>query len=259
MITKRYSAIALTTFALMLSSCSQQRDLLLSKSGLYDVPLESSYKIPLKGYWVSDEPIHFKNIKRGEIYVAKLDTSLIKDKYPTIAEHLCASMQIYMHEDLNKTLELHNEKNKIQWHVSDNRQEAEICIEIAVVKFKMQKPILKFISTIGGYFMPIPGVSSVTDYIAAGDIVIEVSVSDAKTKQLYFAFKDKNRKSTRLYSKHAYSRDGAADANLKYWSQFIAKIIYSGKANADGKLSFKGMLDSRKSGDLVKDYFNASI
>jgi len=256
---KIISVIMLAATVLMLNSCMQQNAALKSKSGLYGVTLQYNYKIPLDAYWVSNLPIDLKNKEKCEIFIAPLNIDLIDEDYAITAESLRESMARFMHEDLNKIFKIKNKKNKINWHVTDKISEAELRLDIAVVKFKPQHPILKFISTVGGYFIPIPGVSTVADYIAAGDIEIEGIISDAKTKKLYFAFKDKNRKAIRIYNSDAYSNVGAAEGNLRYWSKFIAEIIFNGNIDSNGTFNLKTLLDKRTNTDRLKNLFESSI
>lgn len=237
-IDKYTNCLILFVLALLFCSCSQLISL-KSESGLYDVPLKRSIsrKVPVIAYWSNDNPSTIVIDDKSYIYIAPLDIKLIEDENKLMSQTLKKSMHNYMKMDIGKAILDINKKHNRDWNLTDDAKQADIRIDMAIVQLRAQHPVLKILSKLGGGFVNIFGISSVSDYIAAGGITIEGSIRNGQTKELYFAFKDKNGKSTYLYQASAYSRIGQADTNLKYWSETLASLLYIDIENKKGNLS----------------------
>lgn len=216
----------LCTFTLALSfllcSCSHT---LRSESGLYDVELNRTYKVPVDGFWLWGKGNRYASQKGGYIYVAPLDTSAVQAKEPELAALLVHQMYEYMMLQLSSALADSNAANQTAWKLTPNPAEATVRFDMAVVHLRPQRPGLRLLSSIGGLFSPVPGVSDVAGHFAEGDICIECTARDARTGELMMAFKDSNRKKARLYTAEAYSRGGAADINMQHWAKKLGQLV----------------------------------
>lgn len=203
-------------------SCQQS---LRSESGLYNVELEHSMKVPVKGYWTWGKGNPYANKKDLRIYIHPMDVTRIIKHDPEAAPVMAHQMHDYVAQALVQALNEANTANKTAWKITANAAESDVCIHTALVSFRRQRPVLKTLNATAGSFIDIPGVSNVLGYISDGNVSIECSMRDTRTGQLLLAFKDANRKKIRLYSKDAYSYTGNADANLKEWAGMIATVI----------------------------------
>ena len=175
----------------------------------------------------------------------------------------CA-LPIYMYEETSRSLANTNKKMGVNWTLTNNPNDATFVIETAVVKLKPQHPTLKFLNSTVGWLIPIPGLSTVAGQYTNGAICIECIIRDGANKnQIYFAFKDANRKKTRIYHKDAYSVEGQADKNLKHWAESIARLITASNATSSSTNSIKKNIEekiaNRKFSDVVKSYGANSI
>ena len=227
--------------SLLLASCSFSQSKLKSESGLYNVPLTHSLKVAVDGYWLPDQPYDAPTV--GSIYIAPLDMHLVKKGH----EEYVPLMKQQMHDYLAKAVASSISTNKLinRWTITDSPEKATVRMDFSVVRFHTQRPGLRVAAEVGGYFMPVPGVSSVVSNFAEGDICIEGTFRDVKTGRLLMAFKDSNRAKARLYSANAYKRDGAADANLQLWAKKMGELLtIGGEYRAQGK-SMKDFIDER--------------
>ena len=238
--------------SLLCVSCAQQHTL-VSESGLYDVQLRRSIKISLNGAWSWGRGNPYLNQKEGSIYIAPLDISKVEKDEPELAPLMVPQMQHYMVESLGKALREGNEANKHNWTLTDDPTTADIRVDMALVHFRPQYPVLRILSKISGNFIKVPGVTGVVGKFAEGDICIELTIRDVKTGQLLFACKDSNRKAARLISADAYKRTGNADVNLRSWAERLGKLIRycSPDMLGDGILSEK--IQNRPITDVITD------
>lgn len=227
--------------SLLLASCSFSQSKLKSESGLYDVPLTHSLKVAVDGYWLPDQPYDAPAV--GSIYIAPLDMHLVEKGH----EEYVPLMQKQMHDYLTKSIASSISTNKLinRWTLTDSPEKATVRMDFSVVRFRTQRPGLRVASEVGGYFIPVPGVSSVVSNFAEGDICIEGTMRDVKTGRLLMAFKDSNRAKARLYSANAYKLSGAADANLQLWAKKMGELLtIGGEYRAQGK-SLKDFINER--------------
>ncbi|MDO4221601.1 MAG: DUF3313 family protein [Akkermansia sp.] len=225
----------------LLASCSFSQSRLKSESGLYDVQLTHSLKVAVDGYWLPDQPYDAPAV--GSIYIAPLDMHLVQEGH----EEYVPLMQKQMHDYLTKAISASISTNKLinRWTLTNSPQAATVRLDFSVVHFRTQRSGLRVVSEVGGYFMPVPGVSSVVSSFAEGDICIEGTMRDVKTGRLLMAFKDSNRAKARLYSANAYKRGGAADANLQLWAKKMGELLtIGGEYRAQGK-TLKDFINER--------------
>lgn len=218
--------------AMLLASCSFSQSKLKSESGLYDVPLTHSLKVAVDGYWLPDVPYDAPAV--GSIYIAPLDMHLVEKGH----EEYVPLMKQQMHDYLTKAISASISTNKLinRWTLANSPENATLRMDFSIVRFRTQRPGLRVVSEVGGYFIPVPGVSSVVSNFAEGDICIEGTLRDVKTGRLLMAFKDSNRAKARLYSADAYKRAGAADANLQLWAKKMGELMtIAGEYRSQGK------------------------
>ena len=208
--------------SLILCSC---KSYLKSESGLYDVELNRSLRVPLDGWWHPDKPTTRVSKKHGWVYVAPLDISRVEEDEPKLSRLLIPQMHGYMVTYLSKTIERANKKNKADWRLTNDAKKADIRMDMAVVSLKPQRPVLRWLFFLGSFASPIPGTGTVAAHFTEGDICIEFTIRDNHTGELLFAMKDSNRATTRLYKAEAYTQEGQADKNLKLWAQKIANLV----------------------------------
>lgn len=250
---KHHKLTLILANTLLLGSCGHT---LQSESGLYNVQLERTVKVPVKGFWTWGKGNPYTNQKSGSIYIHPLDVSRVQHEYPDLAPIFQIQMQDYTVQAIVKSLRELNAANKTNWVITTNPSQADVCINMALVHFSAQRPGLNVASKVGSLLSPIPGVGKVVGSVASGDICIECTMRDTKTGQLLMAFKDENRKTVRLYSKDAYSRSGNADANLKEWAQDMANIIRGSAFDKIGTGTYKGKIEERSAvGSVIDNSF----
>lgn len=235
----------------LLSSCRS----LDSESGLYDVKLERTYKVPVDGIWFWGKGNPFPGKTNGSIYVAPMDVSLVEKDEPERAQLLRPQMYEYIVTDLHDALAEGNRANNMSWKLTANPAEADLRLDIALVHFKPQRPGLRLFSTFGGPFVKVPGVSDVVGHFAEGDIRIEVTLRNNRNGRLLMAAKDSNRKKARLYSADAYSRTGNADVNLRAWAHRIAVFIREGFPDKSSK-TMQERIEDRSLWEAAKDHLD---
>lgn len=238
---------------LLLASCGHT---LQSESGLYNVKLERTVKVPVKGFWTWGKGNPYANQKTGSIYIHPLDVSRVQKEYPDLAPIFQIQMQDYTVQAIAKSLRELNAANNTNWVITTNPAQADVCINMALVHFSAQRPGLGVAAKVGSVFAPVPGVGTVVGSVASGDICIECTMRDTKTGQLLMAFKDENRKKARIYSSAAYSRSGNADLNLKEWAQDMADIIRGTAFDRIGNGTYRDRLNERSSvGSMIDGSF----
>lgn len=235
----------------LLASCRS----LDSESGLYDVKLEHTYKVPVDGMWFWGKGNPFPGKTDGAIYVAPMDVSLVEKDEPERAHLLRPQMYEYIVTDLHDALAEANRANNMSWKLTADPAGADLRIDIALVHFKPQRPGLRLLSSIGGHFIKVPGVSDVVGHFAAGDVRIEVAIRNNRNGQLLMAAKDSNRKKVRLYSADAYSRTGNADVNLRAWARKIANLVREGFPDKSRK-TIKERIGDRNLWDVTKAHLD---
>ncbi len=243
-------AIVTVWFLLGLSSCSQMYNL-ESETGLYKVKLVHTMKSGVDGVWSWGKGNPYVDQKEGKIYIAELRVDLIKDEYPRGADFMVRRMRRYVSEAAQKALEESNAANQANWQLTENESEADIRVDMAIASFRPQKPILRVASTVGGFFSPVPGVSSVATRYSQGDIGIEMTIRNVKDGRLLFACKDSNREMTGLIEKEAYRRGGNADVNLRVWADRLGKLIRSCSPDRLGTRSIRDRARERTWWDVV--------
>lgn len=248
----KHKFIALLLAVTTIASFSSCRTNLKSESGLYAVPLSRSIKADVDGFWISDKPNPYAKQRSGNIYMAPLDVGIMNEKYPDLAKLLTKQMHGHMVESMSESLDKMNKESHLNWKITHTPSNADITIKLAVVKFKPQMPIMKVASSIGGFFINVPGVSDVAGKYAAGSICIEGVFVDARTGHVMAAFKDANRKTTRLYHKNAYEKIGQADQNMQLWADRIANVIYATHFDESGRSTLKEQIEDRDLGDIIK-------
>ncbi|MFI3242865.1 MAG: DUF3313 family protein [Akkermansia sp.] len=238
--------------AAVLSVSSCQRNL-NSESGLYAVPLTHTYKADVDGFWISDKPNPYAKQRSGFIYMPKLQVDKMAEDHPNMAKLLQKQMHEHMVKEMSASLAKMNQESKLNWQITNSPSNADITIELAVVKFKPQSPVVKVLNAIGGWFINVPGVSNVVGKFSQGSICVEGVFKDARTGKPMAAFKDSNRKTVRLYHKNAYEQLGQADENMKLWAKRIAHVIYATHFDASGRVTLSDQIKDRSIGDVIKN------
>ncbi len=238
---------------LLFSSCMSQQ--LASKSGLYDVPLRHSYKVPVDGFWTWDKGNPYATMESGSLYIAPLDVSLVQEDHPELSANIVILMRDLMAKNMQKTLDDSNQANKPRWVLVDDAAKADIRIDLAVVKLRTQKPLLHIASLFIGHFTP-RGVSNAMDYISKGNITLEGTIRDTASGEIAFAFKDSNRAKLKFYQKESYQRAGHVDANLRLWSQRLAKLCRECTADRAGDKTLSERVEARTLAESVKAHIN---
>ncbi|MBR5894397.1 MAG: hypothetical protein IKZ13_02500 [Akkermansia sp.] len=236
--------------AVLLTSCGHT---LKSESGLYNVTLESSPKLPVKGYWLSGTGKRINPGTSGLIYLAPLNVKAISKKYPLAARQMRENMHKYLVTELNKALAEINSKNHTNWQITTTpTTTANARIDMAVVHFKPQRPILRVLVEILSFWSPVPMTSTLMSPASSGDICLECTVKNVHTGELLLAFKDENRKKPRYVNKEAYSRDGNADANLEFWAKRLAFVIRESAYDKSGTKTLKQRVNDMNAYDAAK-------
>lgn len=242
---------ALALVALVCSSCSMVRTL-DSESGLYDVKLERHAKVLVDGAWAWGQGNPYAAQKTGSIYIAPLDISKVEKDQPKLAPLMVPQMYEYVVREVSQSLQEANASNHTNWKVTDQPQGADVRVDMALVHFRPQRPLMRIASSIGGLFVKVPGVTDVVGSFAKGDICLEMTIRDMKTGQLYFACKDSNAKTARLISADAYERSGNADVNLRFWAQRLAYLIRISAPDKLGNGTVKDAINNRSWAEALK-------
>lgn len=235
----------------LLASCSLTRTL-SSESGLYDVKLERNRKAMVDGGWTWGGGNPYAGLKEGSIYIAPLDISKVQEAQPELAPLLVPQMHDYVVEEVGKALRESNAAHNINWKLTDEPAKATVRVDMAVVHFRPQRPGLRLLSSIGGHFVKVPGVSDVVGSFAKGDICIEMTIRDGMSRRLLLACKDSNRKTARLISTDAYKRIGNADVNLRHWAKRLAYLIEISTSNQLEGRTLKEFINERSWGEVIK-------
>ena len=245
------------TFLLMLLtllcvSCAQQHTL-TSESGLYDVQLHRSLKSSVNGGWTWGGGNPYRHQKSGLLYIAPLDITKVEKAQPELAPLMVHQMHDYMVTYVSKALQEGNAANKHNWKLTDDPGKAHIRVDTALVHFRPQRPLLRLLSSFGGHFIKVPGISNVVGKFAEGDICIELTIRDGKTGQLLLACKDSNRKSARLISADAYKKSGNADVNLRAWAERLGRLIRHCSPDFLGDRTLREKIRNRPITDVITD------
>lgn len=222
-IMKHYVTLLILLLGSMLFvSCSHKT--LTSESGLYNVTLNEHLKSPVDGMWTWGKGNPYLKQKSGFIYIAPLNISMVAKEHPNLAPLMRPQMHDYMVQAYANMLKDANAKNGTNWQLTFNPAQANVRIDMALVAFEPQRPKLRLVGELLGFMAPVPGIGRVVGKFSKGDITIEATIRDCKNNQLLMALKDSNRKSTRLYSAEAYTKEGNADVNLRSWARMLAHI-----------------------------------
>ncbi len=222
-----------------------------SESGLYNVKLESSYKVPVDAYWTWGKGDAYASKKNVNFYVAPLHVDAIQKKYPELVPGMIQQMHDLMKQDLTKAFAEANAANKTQWTLVEHPQHADIRIDLAVVHMRLRRPGLHIAAKVLGYVAP-TGVGDAVELVAKGDITIEGTLRDAHNGQLYLAFKDANRAPLRIYHKNTYSQTGHVDANFKLWAEKLARLCRECAHDRLGDKLLKNKLEERSLKEVIE-------
>lgn len=244
--------VGVLALAALAASCSMVRTL-DSESGLYDVKLNRNLKAMVDGAWAWGKGNPYSGQKKGAIYIAPLDIRKVEKSQPKLAPLMVPQMHEYIVKYVGEELQKSNAAHGMQWTLTDDPTRAAIRVDMAVVHFRPQRPGLRILSSLGGHFVKVPGVSDVVGSFSKGDICLEMTIRDGKDGTLLLACKDSNRKTARLISADAYSRSGNADANLRYWAQRLANLIHLGSGNTLNGRTLKEYYNDRSWGAVIKD------
>lgn len=217
--------IMITAFlvvATLLCSCGHT---LQSESGLYNVELQSTYKLPVKGVWFSGEGNQYNAKTGGAIYVAPLNVTAVQAECPEQSLTMKKELHGFIAEYLGKTLADVNRTNHINWQLTQDATKADVRVDMAVVHYHEQRPILHAVVDIVSNWSPIPMTSSIAAPLSKGDICLEMTIRDNRSGKLLLALKDENKGGLEYYKAEAYSRHGNATASLKAWARMLANII----------------------------------
>ncbi len=184
--------------------------------------------------------------------MADLRVDKIEKEYPRAARFMVRRMRRYITESAAKALAESNAANDADWQLTEKEEQADVRVDMAMVSFRPQKPMLRVISTIGGIFSPVPGVSSLGTRYSQGDVGIEMTIRNVKDGRLLFACKDSNRKMTGLLSKSAYRPGGNADVNMRIWADRLGKLIRSCSPDRLGKGTLRDRTKNRSWWEVFK-------
>ncbi len=240
---------AFSLCCLMFCSCMSQQ--LQSESGLYDVQLIHTAKVPVDGIWIRNESSPAPRQAEGHLYIAPLQVSAVQDDYPKLAPLLVEEMRRLLTTKMEKALADANAANQTQWTLTDDPSRANVRIDLAVVSLKTQKPWLHVFSKVIGLFAP-RGVGDAIDFIAKGDITLEGTIRDARSGQLIVAFKDSNRAHLRFYHKDTYRRTGNVDANLRLWARKLAAFCRDCACDRMGNKTLRERIEGRSTREVIK-------
>ncbi|MGN0865317.1 MAG: DUF3313 family protein [Akkermansia sp.] len=224
----------------LVSSCSSA---LRSESGLYDVTLHRSLVSGVDGGWLPQQRLQPTTPEKGRIFIAPVRTTSIAES--PYAAKLAEDLHRYTCEYLEAALQEANAANHSDWHITPDKEQADYRIDMAIVRFHRQYAATRAAAHVFGWFSPIPGVSSVAEWLAKGSITLELTIRNARTGNLLLAAKDTNPTDARLYSTKTYSATGQAEANLRYWAQELAQLCRDSAADRLGERSLREMLHER--------------
>lgn len=242
------SAVLLCTVTV---SCSQMYRL-ESETGLYRVKLVHTMKSGVDGVWSWGKGNPYYDKKEGKIFISELQVELIKEQYPKGAEFMVGRMRGYIRDAAQKALAESNAANDANWQLTENPKEADIRVDMAVARFRPQKPILRFVSSVGSLFSPVPGVGSVVTGYSKGDIGIELTIRNVSDNKLLFACKDSNREMSWLISAEAFHKGGNADLSLRVWADRLGKLIRSCSPDRLGRRSIRDRARERSWWEVIK-------
>lgn len=223
---------------LLLSALLCQCTSLQSESGLYDVRLERNVKLDVQGSWFTDTPSTETRQEQGSLYLAPLDIQRVCEDEPELSPILQQKMGEYMQEGIAAALQ----EAQSAWTIAPAAENATLRIDLAIVHFRPQKPLLNLAGHITSNFIPVPFVGNATDAIAGGDIVLEGTIREVKTGKLLFAFKDSNRKKGKLYNGTMFTKLGPAEASLKSWAYSMSQLIMAEKYAAETDTTVKELI-----------------
>lgn len=232
-------------------SCSHKN--LESESGLYQVTLKEHIKFPVDGIWTWGNGNPYIKQSKGYIYISPLNISMVQREHPELAPLMQPQMHDYMVQSFVEMLKEANNKNQTNWQLTFNPAQAHVRIDTAVVRFTPQKPSLRILGEILGFLSPVPGVSRVVGRFSKGDITIEATIRDCKSNQLLLAFKDSNRKPTRLFRADAYTNGGNADVNLRSWAHVLARLCRAAWADKLGNSTLQERFQDYTYAESLRD------
>ncbi len=209
--------LLLCLFTAGCSSLQQQRQ---PVSGLFDVPLKSSLKVPVDAYMLAEDIADVR--ETGAIYVAPLDVRAVQEGNEEYAALMQRQFGAYMKEELGKTLAELSPDGK--WTLTDDETKATVRIDGAVVRFRPQRPALRIFGKLLGWALPLPLTSRAFSSFGKGAIGIELAMRQTESGYLLAAFKDTNRKTIALYEADAYRSEAQADRNLQHWAKGLAQV-----------------------------------
>lgn len=231
---KSLSSLILLLLSVLLCHCTS----LQSESGLYDVRLERNVKLDVQGSWLTDTPCAETRQEQGSLYLAPLDIQLVYGEEPELSTILQQKMGEYMQEGVASALQ----EMQSTWTIAPDAENATLRIDLAIVRFRPQKPFLNLAGHITSHFVPVPFIGNATNAIAGGDIVLEGTIREVKTGKLLFAFKDSNRKKGKLFNGTMFTKLGPAEASLKSWVYSMSQLIMAGKYAAETGTTVKELI-----------------
>ena len=239
--TQFFMMTAILVVATFLSSCGHT---LQSESGLYNVELQSTYKLPVRGVWFSGKGNQFNKVKAGTIYVAPLNVDAIQAEYPEQAAAMKQELHGFVSEYLGKTLADVNRANKTNWQSATAAAGADIRVDMAVVHFREQRPFLHAVVDVLSNWSPIPMTSTIAAPLSKGDICLEMTIRDNRSGELLLALKDENKGGLEYYKAEAYSKHSNATASLKAWARMLANIIRETACDRSGGQSLQQRVEN---------------
>ncbi len=249
----RIILLFLSLLVLICSSCSQVHSL-ASESGLYDVELRRAPKALVDGGWTWGGGNPYLHKKKGAICITPLDVSKVVDDEPELAPLMVSQMQDYIVRYVGDALRKANEANHQHWVLTDKPEHADIRVDMALVHFRPQNPVLRVLSNVLSPFSKVPGMTGVVGSFAQGDICIELTIRDVRTGKLFLACKDSNRKKTRLISAAAYRKSGNADVNLRGWAQKLGNLIRLCAPDHLGNGRLRDKIQERSYSNILREY-----
>ncbi len=238
---------------ILLSSCSLMEQRLQSESGLYEVPLTHSYKVPVDGFWSWGKGNPCAHQASGTLFIAPVDVSAVQEDYPELAPRIVEMMHKLMTDHMGKMLTEANSANHTRWELTPDAARADLRIDLAVVSLRSQKPGLHIAAKVLSHFTP-TGVSDAIDIISKGDVTMEGTIRDNRSGQILFAFKDSNRATLRFYHKDTYRRTGHVDANLRRWAKKLATLCRECAYDRIGEHTLQEKLENRSLREVIKAY-----
>lgn len=242
----------LLLLVLLCCSCSAVRTL-DSESGLYDVKLTRKPKAQMDGGWTWGGGNPYTKLKKASIYIAPMDISKVEKAQPKMTQLMVQQMFDYMVREVGAALKEANAANGTEWELTQDPKKATVRVDTALVHFRPQRPFLRVLSSLGGYFVKVPGVSDVVGRFSKGDICLEMTLRDVATGKLLMACKDSNSRTASLISSEAYSRSGNADVNLEHWAKRLARLVRLGAYDQLGDRTLQQYLDDLSWGEVMKN------